>query len=305
MGREQLLPAQFFCRAAATSIVKRYNHLMGRLFADTTQAIEDEFISRLNQVPPWRKLEMVAQLNTAVREMIMAGLHRRYPDDSPEKLHRWLAEALLGPELAHPIYNYLPKEVHVMQSEPIAVMLVVAELFERMGINYVIGGSMASAFYGVGRSTMDVDFLADVHMEHVEPLSEALRPDFYLDEDTIRSAIERRSGFNLIHLATMFKVDVFIQGTRGFDSLQLGRHTRAAVTSNPTRQVYLLSPEDVVVAKLDWYQLGDRLSDRQWRDILGVLIAQAGQLDIEYMRQNADDLGVRDLLERAFLESGY
>jgi hypothetical protein len=280
-------------------------HSMGRLFADTTQAIEDELISRLSQVPPWRKLEMVAQLNAAVREMSMAGLRRRYPDDSPEQLHRRLAEVLLGPELAHSIHNYLPEDVHVMQSGPVAVMLVVADLFERMGINYAIGGSMASAFYGVGRSTMDVDFLADVRMEHIEPLSEALRPDFYLDKGAIRDAIERHGSFNLIHLATMFKVDVFIRGTRGFDRLQLGRHVRAAVTSDPTRQVYLFSPEDVILTKLDWYQPGGRQSDRQWQDVLGVLVAQSGQLDLDYMRQNADGLGVRNLLERAFSESGY
>jgi len=73
---------------------------MGRLFVDTDQATEDELIRRLRELPPWRKLEMVAQMNAAVRQMLMVGLRERYPDDTPEQLRRKLADILLGPELA-------------------------------------------------------------------------------------------------------------------------------------------------------------------------------------------------------------
>jgi hypothetical protein len=277
---------------------------MGRLFADTAQIVEDELIARLRGVPPQRKLAMVAQLNAAVREMMMAGLRRQHPDESPEQLRQRMARALLGPELS-PHVHQLPKGIQTMLSEPVEVMLAVADTFEGMKITYVIGGSMASAFYGVSRSTLDVDFVADVRPEHITVLAEALRPDFYLDEGMIRAAIEQRGSFNLIHLPTMFKVDVFIPGERNFDKLQLGRRIPASLTPEPVRQAYLLTPEDVVLAKLDWYRLGGEVSDRQWGDILGVLAVQAGRLDVAYMQDQAQELGIQTLLEKALLESNY
>ena len=289
-------------RGAATWLITQYNYRMGRLFADTSQEVEDKLIEKLRLASPQRKLAIVGQLNAAVREMLLAGLRRQHPNDSLQAMHRRLADALLGSELAQYV-KHSPEEVHSMQPEPVTVMLAIAETFETLAINYVIGGSMASAFYGVGRSTLDVDFVADVRPEHILPMISTLRPDFYLDESMMRSAIERRGSFNLIHLSTLFKVDVFIPGTRAFDKLQLTRRIRASISADPDGQAYFLSPEDVVLAKLDWYQLGGRMSDRQWQDLLGVLIAQRGELDMTYMRENAVAMGLSDLLEKAFSES--
>ena len=67
--------------------------------------------------------------------------------------------------------------------------------------------------------------------------------------------------------------------------------------------LFVLSPEDIVLAKLEWYRMGNEISDRQWRDILGVLMIQQGQLDHPYLRRMADMLGVEDLLERALQEA--
>ena len=192
-----------------------------------------------------------------------------------------------------------------MSSEPVEIMVTVAQIFEDLGIAYAVGGSIASAYYGVGRSTFDVDFVADVRTEHIPTLIAAFRPHFYLDENMIRDAMAQQSSFNLIHNATMFKVDVFIPGAREFDTLLLGRRSAVVVAADPPRRAYLLSPEDVVLAKLDWYRLGGSLSERQWQDVLGVLIAQAGQLDLDYMRQAAVAIGVTELLSTAFAAAGY
>jgi hypothetical protein len=277
---------------------------MGRLFTDTSQIVEDELIKRLNLVQPWRKLEMVAQMNSAVREMMLAGLHRQYSEDSPDQ-RRWrLVHSSFDPDTVHHLQQHQGR-THLMQSSLIEVMTAVADIFDRFEIIYFIGGSMASAYYGVGRSTFDVDFVADIGPEHISPLTDALSHDFYLDEQAIRSAIERRSSFNLIHLATMFKVDVFIPRVRDFDRLQLKRRVAAAIGPEGEQQVYLSTAEDIVLAKLDWYRLGGALSDQQWRDVLGVLLSQKGWLDVAYLRVSASDLGVGDLLERAFVESDY
>jgi hypothetical protein len=190
-----------------------------------------------------------------------------------------------------------------MQGDSIRVTLLVTDVFERLGVRYAVGGSLSSSLHGVMRSTLDVDIVADMRLEHIQPLVDALSPEFYADDEMMRDAIERHSSFNLIHYETSFKVDVFIPKPRPFDQMQLERRALAAITIDPERSLYVTSPEDVILSKLEWYRMGGEVSERQWRDVLGILKIQAGNLDLSYLRQWAKELNVSDLLERALTES--
>src|SRR5207249_2445548 len=75
---------------------------------------------------------------------------------------------------------------------------------------------------------------------------------------------------------------------------------RVQVGSAPDRYLYFHTPEDILLQKLRWYRLGGEQSDRQWRDVLGIMTVQVGQLDTEYVRRQAETLAVADLLDRAF-----
>ena len=185
-----------------------------------------------------------------------------------------------------------------MQPEPIRATLLVIDALEALDVPYVIGGSMASSVHGVVRSTNDSDILADLKSRHIQPLVQRLQNDFYLDVRAITEAIRRKCHFNLIHLETMFKVDVFLP-KRPFDARQLDRRQSIPLSPESHRSVYVATPEDVILAKLAWCKMGGETSDRQWRDILGVLSLQQNRLDMSYLRQNASQLGVTQLLERA------
>lgn len=189
----------------------------------------------------------------------------------------------------------LPEAVHVL--------MLVTKSFEYLQIPYLVGGSMASALYGVARSTLDADIVADIRLEQVRELVAALGADFYADDEMISSAIEHRSSFNLIHLNTMFKVDVFIRKDRPFDQSQLDRRVEQVLATNPEQKAFIATAEDTILAKLEWYRMGGEVSDRQWRDILGVLKVQASRLDLDYLQNWADNLTVADLLQRALKES--
>jgi len=190
-----------------------------------------------------------------------------------------------------------------MLPESVSVLMMVVEVFERLQIPYLIGGSMASALYGVARSTLDADIVADIQLEQVDALAAALSPDFYADDQMMRGAILHRSSFNLIHLRMMFKVDVIIRKDRPFDRVQFERRVEQVFATNPEQKALFTSAEDIILAKLEWYRLGNEVSDRQWRDILGVLKVQAGRLDLDYLRHWASELKVADLLHKALKES--
>jgi hypothetical protein len=190
-----------------------------------------------------------------------------------------------------------------MQGEATRITLLVTQTLERIGVPYAVGGSLASSLHGVMRSTLDVDIVADMRQEHIQPLVAALSKEFYTDDEMMRDAIEHHSSFNLIHYETAFKVDIFIRKLRAFDQMQLERRRISVIATDPEQSVYVVSPEDIILAKLEWYRLGGEISDRQWRDILGVLKTRAGELELEYLKKWAKDLKVSDLLERALKES--
>ena len=177
--------------------------------------------------------------------------------------------------------------------------------FEQLGIAYYIGGSVASSAYGKARATMDVDCVSDLTSAHIKNLVEILKNEFYADEDMIREAVDNRSSFNLIHLETMLKVDVFVVKSRSYDREALQRRKKDTLDEGEgAPEVYLASPEDVVLSKLDWFDQGGRGSEKQWNDVLGVLMVQKGRLDLEYLEHWAGQLSVLDLLHTALSQSG-
>jgi hypothetical protein len=181
----------------------------------------------------------------------------------------------------------------------------VIDALDALGIPYQIVGSVASSAYGIARSTLDVDLTADMSDRQVRPLFERLQSAYYIDEDRIRDAAERRSSFNAIHLESMVKIDVFIVKSEAYDQAAFARRRTENLGEDMTpRLLSIASPEDVILYKLDWYRAGGCISERQWNDVLGVLKVQHVSLDIEYMHKWAAALNLTDLLLRALREAG-
>jgi hypothetical protein len=179
----------------------------------------------------------------------------------------------------------------------------VADALEALHIEYRVGGSVASSRFGVARTTLDVDIVADIRIEHVEAFVARLAATYYADAESVREAIARQRSFNVIHLRTMIKVDVFVLKSRAFDRHAFTRSRPEPIGEDHSRLFPFSSPEDNVLLKLEWFRAGGGESRRQWQDVLGILRMQRGRLDLEHLRHWAPSLAVDDLLERALDEA--
>jgi len=193
------------------------------------------------------------------------------------------------------------RRIETMDSADDLVLAIrpIKNIFETLQIRYFVGGSVASSYHGAMRSTMDVDLVAVVSQEQVLPLMAAVADEFYASESAIRAAIENRTSFNLIHLPTSFKVDVFVSRGRPFDESSFARATLCHIGSNENGvEVPVASIEDIVAAKLDWYRIGDEASERQWNDLTRLVKLHGTRIDWDYLHSVAAEIGVDDLLAR-------
>lgn len=191
-----------------------------------------------------------------------------------------------------------------MDAEQTQVNLLVVRAFDALRIAYFLCGSMASSVHGIYRATADADFVAAVRPDHAESLARLLQPAFYADAGAMRTAAASGRSFNVIHLDTMLKVDVFVARSDPFHLMQMRRRVLQATGPDGQTTFYVASPEDTILAKLQWYRDCGGMSDRQWNDVLGVLKVQGSTLDRAYLNEWARELAITDLLGRAVDEAG-
>ena len=266
------------------------------LLSDTSPEAERVLAGAYRAMSPARKWSLLGDLYRMGRRVHETGVRLRDPGATPAAIRRdWIANH---------VGEFPPIKLRQdpgmdQPTDNLRVLLEVLAAFDSLGIAYAIGGSLASGIHGITRYTSD----ADVSVEPFEGLESRLvarfGPDYYVSVEAIRQALRDRGTFNIINTAVGFKVDVFIRKDRPYDQSLMGRRIFAAMADAPDQPVAVVSAEDSILLKLEWYRLGGEISDRQWSDILGVMRVQGDRLDQAYLDQWARELGVNDLLNDA------
>lgn len=188
-----------------------------------------------------------------------------------------------------------------MAGGPLDITLRVVRVLDELGVPYVLGGSLASSLVGEPRATADVDLAIRIDAVRIHALVRALEDEFYVSEEAAQEAVRRRASFKLVHLESVQKVDFFVLGDDFLDRRQLERRERVRVRDDV--ELWIGSVTDQVLRKLRWYRAGGETSDRQWRDVVGMLRVQRDRLDLAGLRAEADELGLGELYERALREA--
>ncbi len=172
----------------------------------------------------------------------------------------------------------------------------VPEVFQRItaalnqaGIAYMLSGSFASAYYGAPRSTQDIDLVIEATLTQLRAFVQGLPSnEYYVDLDAALEAHKRQSLFNVIDLATGWKVDLVIRKSRPFSEEEFRRRQQVNLQGTP---LFLASPEDVVISKLEWSNLAQ--SRRQIEDVAAILRVRRAELDHSYLEKWILELGLK------------
>lgn len=185
-----------------------------------------------------------------------------------------------------------------MNTEGFKALNAVIKALDAGGIPYMLGGSFASSFYGIPRATFDADLVVQIAPAAAEGLYAALKDSFYADREEMQQSAATRHSFNLIHLETAFKVDLFPLKDDAYSKEAFSRRIKQPVTDDGKTEIFIESAEDVVIAKLLWHKLGGEISANQPADIAGVIKTMAAKLDRTYIQRWSSVLGLQALLSK-------
>jgi hypothetical protein len=262
-----------------------------KMLTDTAPEAERMVADIYRRMPPARKALQVSEAWQRARDLHAVGYRLRFPHAS--------ARAVFGDWLAVTLGPLSPKSIGTPMEETNDLWKIVFDLvhlFDRLNIRCALGGSMVSSIFGKPRYTQDADLCAEPFTGKEAAFIQGLDAGYYVSLAAVEQAVRERGSFNVIHTASGFKIDVFVKKDTPFEQSAFARRRLVELGEEP---IYLVSPEDIILFKLEWHRLGGGVSDRQWSDIVGVLQVQKDHLDFAYMEQWAAQLGLADALRKA------
>lgn len=274
---------------------------------DTSLDAENYQIKLLQACSIEKRLNLFFSLSNTVLELSQQAI-RETKKDEILAIIKYQYSKTLEEEVKNYLTNFTEnylKEKSMSKLDILSAIIPIIETFNKLDIKYHIGGSFASSAYGVLRATANIDLMADISSKDISEIINSLDNAYYLSEASIKTAISSQTSFNLIHLGSILKIDIFIPKSRDYDKEVMQRAlSKKLEIDNNILTFYLKSAEDIILTKLEWYKLGGEVSERQISDVLGVLRVQVNNLDFVYLKKWAVELKIDDLLQRVIEEAG-
>lgn len=182
--------------------------------------------------------------------------------------------------------------------------LTAAGVFARCGLRHALGGGLASSIHGEMRSTLDADFAVALPVLKIDRFVRTATTDFDLDPADVGDAARELRMFCMTHRRDLVKIDVHVVPDSGHHKAEFDRARWIQIGDERGEDVLVASAEDVLLQKLMWFRKGGEVSERQWRDVVGILKARLRNIDVGYVREWAERQNTLDLFDRVWVESG-
>jgi hypothetical protein len=271
---------------------------------DTTIDAELYLFDRWKQMDFDQKEKLMLKIFKKASIFTLTGIKTLYPNALPNEIRYHYLKKRFGADIAELLTKLSDNEL--MIEDPIYLARKISALLDLLNIPYYIGGSVASSFQGEVRFTEDIDLVINIQSNQVQSILNAFSKDFYISDTALNDAISgRTSSFNVIDFETVEKADMFVMRNDAFAISKMERRQLyTPVNRSESDAIYLCSPEDTILQKLVWYRMTKNESQRQWRDVLGVLKLQGDRLDFDYLQKWSIELNLRELLKTAYTQSG-
>jgi hypothetical protein len=279
---------------------------------DTSIEADVFYFAALRQKSQLWRMERFITFNQSTRQLCLSAINNQCPAALMrlEYLRRRLGQAWcqfgspdeVALEQIDQAVSVLSLEGEVVVADPIALARKIITILESLSIEYYIGGSVASSLLGESRYTEDLDLIIELDPVKAQPLLAAfLDAAFYISDSAIEDAVSGRcSSFNVLDNETLEKADLFVLQDTAFARSKMERRIQHSLADGSS--LWISSPEDIVLQKLVWGR-GSQ-SEKQWRDVLGVLKLQGDRLDFDYLWHWSVELGISEALDQAFREAG-
>jgi hypothetical protein len=266
---------------------------------DTSVETDRFFFERLRQVSAIDRWKMADAMMRDARQMSLWSLKRRFGKLGPIALAQKVAQAWLQEDYPK---HYIPlgtEMTWIQDSSTLAAEL--HQIFRALQIPYYITGGVAAIVYGEPRTTRDLDVVLAIQREDLDRLVAALEEKKFYVPGVEDAKSGRMKTLGITHIETIARADLVIAGHEEFDRIQFDR--RESIEMPGTGEFYIASPEDLILNKLRWGKQSQ--SEKQWRDVLGILKVQGDTLDFDYLKEWSLQLGLREDLDRVAAESGW
>lgn len=261
-----------------------------------TDALEFALLRQKSNRDRW---QMAARLIRWTRTLSLQGTQKA----RPLEWHRYFAQAVLGAKWV-PCLTPTNQDTTMWVQDPSEIARLLHPIFEQFEIPYYITGGVAAIIYGEPRTTRDLDIVINLPRSQIARLAVALEAaGFYCPPGAIEDiAVGRGQTVSVTHMAMILNADLVLNADTAFDRSKMARRQLESLGGTDDQRYWVASPEDVVLAKLLWGRRSQ--SEKQWRDVLGILKIQGQALSFDYLFQWAETLALTEALSRAIAEAG-
>jgi hypothetical protein len=270
---------------------------------DTSPEAERVLIELIRKAPISKRFGLVRSMTTFAATLNLKNIQEQQPYIGKDEIAERFITDHHNKTLAKQLHTALQYHPTQSTTDLLDAILPLSAIFEVLQIPYYIQGTIANSLYGMQRATFEVDFFANLCLEHMNDLQQQLKPFYAIDTQIMRDAVYLRTYFEIVHIESLIKINVLLSQDLDFEKQTYNRSKQHRLLENNS-SVYVASPEDIVLTQLRKYRVEGESADDQWNEILGVLKVQGISLDFTYLEQWAEKLTIADLLRKGYVDAG-